>query len=289
MKTIKTLIILIFLAITSLSLALLNWPLSKVLLTATFGESRGDHFHNGIDLGGGKQEVHPVKDGRLIYYFDMNEHIFDKGFGNGNLVIMEHKNNERSFYYHLSSIEETCKRKKSLTTADILGISGTSGRSIGVHLHLTYKKGDDIINPLKHLSRIEDNKKPKIASIYLKIDGRLITIPKRFTVTGAESFEILAKVYDTYKKIERIAVLGIYRIAFYIDDRVISDYTFEKFIQKDGHLTFNKKSNFKDFYHDMNIYKGGKYRNLVGQHTITVRAWDFSGNTSSRMVTVNFR
>ena len=38
-----------------------KWPVRNISLTATFGEDRWGHFHSGIDLGGGEQEIYSCR------------------------------------------------------------------------------------------------------------------------------------------------------------------------------------------------------------------------------------
>ena len=47
-----------------------EWPVEKdkkYQISSTFGESRIDHFHNGIDLPGEGSKVLAPKDGRVLY------------------------------------------------------------------------------------------------------------------------------------------------------------------------------------------------------------------------------
>lgn len=49
----------------------LNWPVrsSKELqISSTFGESRFDHFHNGLDIPGENLKVYPVKEGEICWH-----------------------------------------------------------------------------------------------------------------------------------------------------------------------------------------------------------------------------
>ena len=48
----------------------LKIPISPVEVTSVFGESRIDHFHNGIDFSGKKRPLFPVASGRVLYYRD---------------------------------------------------------------------------------------------------------------------------------------------------------------------------------------------------------------------------
>jgi hypothetical protein len=48
----------------------LDWPVAARIITGTFGEDRGDHFQDGIDIGGGNQDVHAVLPGELVFRYD---------------------------------------------------------------------------------------------------------------------------------------------------------------------------------------------------------------------------
>ena len=47
-----------------------NATKDDIRVTSTFGEFRGDHFHNGVDFGGSDKEITPAKDGEIVFYFD---------------------------------------------------------------------------------------------------------------------------------------------------------------------------------------------------------------------------
>ncbi len=122
----------------------LQFPVGEILLTAVFGESRGAHLHNGIDLGRGGQAVFPVRAGEIVFYTDAKDHPLIGLFGNGNLVVMQHPGGARSYYYHLE--EGTEGKRKTLGQCPI-GISATA-RSIRAHLHLSWTR-DAFLNPLR--------------------------------------------------------------------------------------------------------------------------------------------
>lgn len=58
--------ILVF-ALMSLSF---RWPVDAGRITSSFGESRGDHFHDGIDMVCPDDKIYPVDSGKLVYYRD---------------------------------------------------------------------------------------------------------------------------------------------------------------------------------------------------------------------------
>jgi len=265
----------------------LEFPVEKILLTATFGETRYNHFHSGIDLGIAGQKVSPVQKGEVIYIIDDATTPFVQLYGNGNIVVVQHEKKLRSFYYHLKP--GTVRKKVLVSETDELARSGNSGRSIGGHLHLTLKKGKKIVNPLAYFSKLKDNTPPVVAAILFKNHGRLITIPKEYSASGFFKFEFLAKAYDQHEKIKKLGVVGIYKIAFYIDGRLAKSYKFDEFMDTKGVLALKSGESFSDVYGTGRIYRGGIYRNLNGLHSFKVKVWDFTGNSSSKEVKVNLR
>lgn len=267
----------------------LSWPVAKVLVTATFGETRSDHFHSGIDLGGDNQEVRPIADGTLVYYFDEAEHPLYRGFGNGNLAILQHADKSRSYYYHMRKASVSTRRT-NVTTGDVIGLSGNTGRSFGAHLHLGFsEKPGGYVNPLDKLPAIRDGIKPEVASIMFLCEGRVLTIPEKYRVTGIDSFRLLAKIWDSNEDSRKLNTVGVRKAVFFIDDQPVKTIDFGKLLEKNGRLTLADGTAFEDAYSPSGYLIGGDYRNLVGQHKIKVQAEDFNGNTASRTVEVHFR
>ena len=46
-----------------------QFPVKNLRITSVFGESRGDHFHTGIDFGT-KQNIYPIEKGEMIFIRD---------------------------------------------------------------------------------------------------------------------------------------------------------------------------------------------------------------------------
>lgn len=120
---------------------LASLPLENFLMTSSYGY-RSDpfsgerKFHRGIDLKANRSEVLSMLHGKVI------------GVGYdpllGNFVKIRHGNYEVS-YGHLSQI--WVSKDDEVLPGSELGISGSSGRATGDHLHLTTKKGEEFINP----------------------------------------------------------------------------------------------------------------------------------------------
>lgn len=118
-----------------------TYPLKSIKVTSPYGYRRDpitgkQSWHNGIDLQAKNEYVYSMMDG-----------IVEKvGYDNrsGYYVILRH-DNYRVSYCHLSSI--VVVKGKSVCPGTIVGVTGSSGRSTGEHLHLTCKKDGKSINP----------------------------------------------------------------------------------------------------------------------------------------------
>ena len=119
----------------------ITYPLKSIKVTSPYGY-RLDPFtgrqswHNGIDLRAKNEPVYAMMDG-----------IVEKvGYDSrsGNYVTLQH-GNYRVSYCHLSSI--VVGRGENVYSGTIIGVTGSSGRSTGEHLHLTCKKDGKSINP----------------------------------------------------------------------------------------------------------------------------------------------
>jgi murein DD-endopeptidase MepM/ murein hydrolase activator NlpD len=98
-------------------------------------------FHQGIDINTSKDSIYSIFYGRVtkIGYTSVI----------GNFIEITGKEYTAT-YGHLSAI----LIEEGLTTYpnEIIAISGTTGRSTGDHLHLTIKKGNKTIDPLKYFT-----------------------------------------------------------------------------------------------------------------------------------------
>ena len=119
----------------------ITYPLKSIKVTSPYGYRRDPFtgkrsWHNGLDLRAKNEPAYAMMDG-----------IVEKvGYNNrsGNYVTLRHGNYHVS-YCHLSSI--VVVKGKSVCPGTIVGVTGSSGRSTGEHLHLTCKKDGKSINP----------------------------------------------------------------------------------------------------------------------------------------------
>lgn len=119
----------------------ITYPLKSIKVTSPYGYRRDPFtgklsWHNGLDLRAKNEPAYAMMDG-----------IVEKvGYDNrsGNYVTLKHGNYHVS-YCHLSSI--VVGRGENVYSGTIIGVTGSSGRSTGEHLHLTCKKDGKSVNP----------------------------------------------------------------------------------------------------------------------------------------------
>lgn len=98
-------------------------------------------FHEGVDLQGKTgDEVWAAKDGVVTHAGWMS--------GYGKLIIIDHGNGYTTRYGHLSSINVSVGA--SVSSGDLIGEVGSTGRSTGPHLHFEIRKNGRTVDPMKY-------------------------------------------------------------------------------------------------------------------------------------------
>lgn len=130
-----------------------SYPLRKIKVNSPYGVRR-DPFtgkksrHNGLDLHARNDEVFAMLDGRVVKTGQDRR--------SGKYVILRHGNYTVS-YCHLSRI--LTSKGASVRPGDVVGITGSTGRSTGEHLHITVRYRKKYINPIVLLNLIYSIKK----------------------------------------------------------------------------------------------------------------------------------
>lgn len=242
-----------------------GWPLEQNYgISATFGESRGDHFHAGIDLstnGDTGLPVLAIADGE-IYRLKIQKRAYGKA------LYIRHPDGIVSVYAHLDhystdlGLEQAYEKRVAEThnryTGDvfidppikiqqgaIVAYSGETGAGLP-HLHLELRREENIpINPLENGFQDDtDPVPPDFQAIYLypanagsAIDGELETQAIRFDdkegtyeadhvpVVHGDFFASVS-VYDSALRPYRRAPQ---RMQLSIDGKLISKIEFDKF------------------------------------------------------------
>lgn len=117
-----------------------QFPVEKVIITQGY-----KFFHPALDLDGNTGDIiKPVKNGVVA-------HVEYSKVGYGHHVIVDHGNELKSLYAHLSKIDVS--EGQNVTTDTKLGEMGATGRSFGDHLHLEIRDHGVPINPMSVLPR----------------------------------------------------------------------------------------------------------------------------------------
>ena len=112
-------------------------------------------YHKGIDIstwGIRGSNVVAAADGQVLVADNYCTHDYGKdgscgcGGGYGNYVVIDHGNGFITLYGHLT--EATVAVGQLVNKGDKIGISGTTGYSLGPHLHFELRYGGNYMNPL---------------------------------------------------------------------------------------------------------------------------------------------
>ena len=135
------------------------YPLRRIKINSEYGYRKDPFtgkrkFHNGIDLHARDEQVLAMMEGVVVKVGQ------DKT--SGKYVILRHGRYTVS-YCHLSRI---CTVKGATVRArDVVGITGSTGRSTGEHLHITCKIGGRNVNPLLVFNHIKAMQEECVAAL----------------------------------------------------------------------------------------------------------------------------
>ena len=110
--------------------------------------------HNGVDLQAKDDEVYSMMQGKVKRV--------GKDKRSGNYVVLEYGNYTVS-YCHFS--KALVRKGDSVNAGDVVGISGSTGRSTGEHLHLTCKYKGKYVNPSILLDYVKETQAECLAQL----------------------------------------------------------------------------------------------------------------------------
>jgi len=273
-----------------------QYPVRSVRITSHFGESRGSHFHSGIDFAGA-QPIYPISEGEIIFVRDQTEDPTRPVLGVGDYAILEHPSGYRSYYDHMASGTMPHSTGRAQIHESI-GIMGNTGHSSGPHLHLTLEELSTgrIINPLLHLPYIRDIQKPKIHRFLFVIDGKPAYAIKNNSVFRYRgSFTLFSIAWDLrYHLDSRTAInpstaFGIRRISITIDGNIFNTYTFDFLIPTEKGLSLPSLQTHPEIYGMPFNYRLGQFVPSGNSHRFEISAEDWAGNTTIEKFQVSFK
>ena len=239
---------------------------TPLVLVATFGEIRPDHFHSGLDLGTQEMEGVPVMSSADGYISRIK--VSPDGFGKA--LYITHPNGYVTVYGHLQkftqAVNELVRKTQyeeqkfaveiqpkskdfRVKKGEVIAYSGSTGSAEGPHLHFEIRDAEteEPINPLLFGIPIHDNVPPEIKYV------RFFPTPEAGIVNKtdtAETFEVQVvdgvNILNTPDFVQAFgmvsigfasvdhqeyssATLGIYSAELYIDGNLIYQWRMDRF------------------------------------------------------------
>ncbi|MDH4263803.1 MAG: M23 family metallopeptidase [Spirochaetia bacterium] len=234
----------------------IQWPVETkktFIISSTFGESRMDHFHNGVDIVGKGISVYPVLKGRVLWKTEATFRPGDIPFGGGKTVVIDH-NGLWSGYMHLMQINPQIKNDPEVNVETSIGKSGDTGHSGGAHLHFFIYDpfNQKMLNPLPYLvSGVYQNNNPPVSTGYgIVIQNELLNINIDKSFRMSKDYPIYAKIIDSGVGREK---WGIYTFESYADDEMktaIQKLVFNYIVFQNNRWTTSNGKIFEDVYYE---------------------------------------
>lgn len=254
-------------------------------LTSTFGESRGDHFHNGLDIAAANKSVRSIAGGRILFSRSGADTPFEQAPGPGNVVILEHENGWRSGYFHLSRLAK--RHAGPIEPGTVLGMVGNTGRSRGIHLHffVSDPKGR-YLNPLLVLPVASDPNPPLIgmAAVFTENKTALLSPIQEENIRLSKAFPMGVTIIDP--GLEKGTRRGIYELSWQLNDGPVKKRRFDSLSFNFESLKLHGEESFEEVFRDGH-YLLGTMDLAQGANVLKVSAKDLTGNESSRTYHIN--
>ena len=276
----KTLLIsIIILAVSNLSF---RWPVDNGRITSTFGESRADHFHDGMDMISESDKVYPVNSGKLLFVWNKAMFPLENYWGGGNYKIIRHEGDIISVYMHLQDGEDL---KRVYEKNDVIGRIGNTGHSYGRHIHFSILDNvkRESSNPFAYLPRYDDREPPQVLYFHVKIGDRYVRINENSEIRLTQHYPLLVEIRDTVTGREN---LGIYKMKAEFNGKEVLNTEYKTLGFSENGLTVNN-SLFHDLIDEKGYYIISGLKYVEGTNAMTLRVSDFNGNTTEKVFTVD--
>lgn len=155
-------------------------PCPGAVVTSNFGFREFDNkFHKGLDLGTGSENIptYAAESGTIIF----------AGYSGsaGNLITIDHGNGLVTKYMHHSEIY--VKVGDHVEKGQQIGLSGTTGRSTGNHLHFQVEENGVAVNPLLYLEgNGTSSELQRMDPMKDIVNGTKVVLEKKDTETSGE-------------------------------------------------------------------------------------------------------
>ena len=263
----------------------LEWPVSGRIVTGTFGEDRGDHFHLGIDIGGGEQVIRPVLPGELVFRYEENADYTSLPRGVGSFAVIRHQDDVLSVYCHLRR-DLARPALTTFTVRDPVGVMGDTGYSEGTHLHFSVYDGEtgSWINPLSLLPTVADRDPPVVKRIALRRGDRVTDLVPGIVVPSGPA-EVLVEAYDVRGDVRFLWPLAPYAVRLVLNGAEVARFAFEALEVREGRMVLlGTALAAPDVYATDRLLRLGTVGLRGGESHLIAVVRDFAGNEATREV-----
>jgi hypothetical protein len=269
----------------ALAAGALEWPVEQRIVTGTFGEDRGDHFHLGIDIGGGEQTVRPVLPGELVFRYEENADYTSLPRGVGSFAVIRHQDDVLSVYCHLQR-DPARPVRTTFDAREPVGIIGDTGYSEGKHLHFSVYDGQtgSWVNPLSLLPPVADREPPVVKRLALRRGDRVTDLVPGVVVPSGPA-EVLVETYDVRGDVRFLWPLAPYVVRLSLNGAEVTRLTFEALEVREGRMVLLGTTRAApDVYATDRLLRLGTVELRRGESHLLAVVRDFAGNEAAREV-----
>ena len=268
----------------------LDWPVDRKIIIGTFGEDKGSHFFDGLDLGGGQQEVRAVLPGELVFRYDEAEDYSSLPRGLGSFVVLHHEGK-------IETISSNLKKgslgpvRAAYAAGETVGLSGDTGSSDGIHLHFSLydEETASFLNPLSLLPPVAGTHMPVIKTVFLSAGDTATPLDNGATVPAGKA-QIIAQAYDLRQDLRFLWPLGLYGVRLDLDGKEVARMVFDSLQVTDGQLRLGGiKLTHDKVYTSDGLLSCGTVELRPGTSHLTLSVRDFAGNETTKEISFTVR
>jgi len=285
-----TAILLFFLESISATDIKFNWPVAtttNVTISSTFGESRIDHFHNGLDIPGKQIPVQTMGSGTILWKTEARNLPGEIPFGGGKTIVIDH-GDYWTGYMHLSSINENI----SITDETILGRSGDTGHSGGAHLHFFIYSPvqQKMYNPLLFLPGSPFYKNiaaPQIKEYAIQLPDKIAQVTFKDEITMSLEYPVLGSIVNSSSSNKER--WGVYRLQTYLSDNEdipVQDLVFNFIKYQDKRWVTSNNKSFEEVYNGQYYILGTGFKR---SKEIIIKTSGYNGPESREKVELKIK
>jgi LysM repeat protein len=175
-------------------------PGNSRAIISRFGPRSG-RMHYGTDIKMQKGDtVVAVNDGTVVRA--------GWGYGFGNIIILQHRNNIQTYYAHLS--EFIVQEGGWVAKGEPIGLAGSTGRARGSHLHFEIHENDRAFDPElvfdfeKQQVRKEAGVEENLVALHSKLKpqgySKNVAVPEFYKVRPGDSLWVISRRFKTSVK-----------------------------------------------------------------------------------------